>query len=160
MEKLGDPQHGTERRLARIGGGIDHLFGRDYERGALRTPDAVERALGASFGTVRPVSERELTAHLQVAVRAGQLPEAAARDVRWASGIFLWEEPGAPPVFCVVEVSVAAGLAEVIGATRRAAALTCAGIEARPVVISDSATNQAKQAMEANQVAWQRVASS
>ena len=165
MDQLTEAQAQTEDTLARLiarvdvmGGEVSSLLGADYEREVLASPDGVEEAVGAAFGTVRPLTGEELTAHLSKAISEGRVTPQAARDVRRANGVFLWDQgPNDSPVYCVVEASVTAQARDVERAQRRAAQLALTGVQTVPVVLGIRAAPEIAPAIEDKQIAWQRV---
>ncbi len=165
MDQLTEAQAQTEDTLARLiarvdvmGGEVSSLLGADYEREVLASPDGVEEAVGAAFGTVRPLTGEELTAHLSKAISEGRVTPQAARDVRRANGVFLWDQgPNDSPVYCVVEASVTAQARDVERAQRRAAQLALTGVQTVPVVLGIRPAPDIAPAIEDKQIAWQRV---
>ena len=165
MDQLTEAQAQTEDTLARLiarvdvmGGEVSSLLGADYEREVLASPDGVEEAVGAAFGTVRPLTGEELTAHLSKAISEGRVTPQAARDVRRANGVFLWDQgPNDSPVYCVVEASVTAQARDVERAQRRAAQLALTGVQTVPVVLGIRPAPEIAPAIEDKQIAWQRV---
>ncbi|MHB8313145.1 MAG: hypothetical protein ACYDD0_07595 [Candidatus Dormibacteria bacterium] len=128
------------------------------ESEALASPDGVEEAVGAAFGTLLRLTGDELTMPLGKALAEGRIAPASARDVRRANGVFVWDRgPSARPVQCVVEVSMPARARDVERATRRAAELALTGVQTAPVVLGDRRDAEMTPATEAAQVAWQRV---
>ena len=165
MDQLAEAQSRTEDSLARMiarvdvmGGEVSNLLGADYEREVLASPDGVEEAVGAPFGTVRRLTGDELTAHLSKALSEGVITPQAARDIRRANGVFVWDRgPSAEPVYCVVEASVTAQARDVERAKRRAAELAQTGVETVPVVLGSRSDPEIEPAIAAKQIAWQRV---
>jgi hypothetical protein len=165
VDKLTEAQARTEDTLARLiarvdvmGGDVSSLLGADYEREVLASPDGVEEAVGAAFGTVRRLTGDELTAHLSKAISEGRIAPQAARDVRRANGVFVWDQgPSASPVYCVVEASVTAQARDVERAKRRAAELALTGVQTVPIILGNRPDPEIAPAIEAKQIAWQQV---
>ncbi|MHB1500648.1 MAG: hypothetical protein ACYCYK_05705 [Candidatus Dormibacteria bacterium] len=143
----------------RMGGEVSRLVGAEYEAWALRTARPVARALGAPPAQVHPISAGALDALLTAAEDAGGLAPDAADDLALANGIFVWEPgEGRPPVYAVVEVSVAAKSGDVARAVTRANLLAKTGVTSRAVVLSDAVADDVAHDMKAHHVGWQRVA--
>ena len=158
MEELAVAQGGSARQLARMGGDLARLLGAEYEAWALRTVRGVAGAIGAAPSAVHKLSAEELDAQLDSAVAAGTLPPDDAEDVARANGIYVWQpDPGAPAVYCAVEVSITAQAQDVERATTRAGWLAQMGVAARAVVLSDAVSTDAATAMATGNVAWRRV---
>ena len=165
VDQLTEAQARTEDTLARLiarvdvmGGEVSSLLGADYEREVLASPDGVEEAVGAAFGTVRRLTGDELTTHLSKAISEGRITPQAARDVRRANGVFVWDQgPSASPVYCVVEASVTAQTRDVERAKRRAAELALTGVPTMPIVLGNWPDPEIAPAIEAKQIAWQQV---
>ncbi len=165
VDQLTEAQARTEDTLARLiarvdvmGGEVSSLLGADYEREVLASPDGVEEAVGAAFGTVRRLTGDELTTHLSKAISEGRITPQAARDVRRANGVFVWDQgPSASPVYCVVEASVTAQTRDVERAKRRAAELALTGVPTMPIVLGNRPDPEIAPAIEAKQIAWQQV---
>ena len=165
VDQLTEAQALTEATLARLiarvdvmGGEVSSLLGADYEREVLASPDGVEEAVGAAFGTVRRLTGDELTTHLSKAISEGRITPQAARDVRRANGVFVWDQgPSASPVYCVVEASVTAQTRDVERAKRRAAELALTGVPTMPIVLGNWPDPEIAPAIEAKQIAWQQV---
>ncbi len=165
VDQLTEAQARTEDTLARLiarvdvmGGEVSSLLGADYEREVLASPDGVEEAVGAAFGTVRRLAGDELTTHLSKAISEGRITPQAARDVRRANGVFVWDQgPSASPVYCVVEASVTAQTRDVERAKRRAAELALTGVPTMPIVLGNWPDPEIAPAIEAKQIAWQQV---
>jgi hypothetical protein len=163
--ELAEAQARTEDSLARMiarvdvmGGEVSSLLGADYEHEVLASPDGVEEAVGAAFGTVRRLTGDELTAHLSKAISEGRITPQAARDVRRANGVFVWDQgPSASPIYCVVEASVTAQARDVERAKRRAAELALTGVQTVPIILGNRPDPEIAPAIEAKQVAWQQV---
>ena len=165
VDQLTEAQARTEDTLARLiarvdvmGGEVSSLLGADYEREVLASPDGVEEAVGAAFGTVCRLAGDELTTHLSKAISEGRITPQAARDVRRANGVFVWDQgPSASPVYCVVEASVTAQTRDVERAKRRAAELALTGVPTMPIVLGNWPDPEIAPAIEAKQIAWQQV---
>lgn len=167
VDKLAEAQGRTEENLAAIGakpewGTLSRLAGTDYESYALDPPRAVARAVGATPGRLRHVSGGDLEVILNEAEATGRLaPEEAdeiAADLRDANGLFVWDRsPESPPLYCVVEASITAQAKDVKRAIARAERLRRAGVEAHPVVISETVGPDAAEAVQLGRVAWRRV---
>ena len=165
MERLAVSQVRSEEWLARVAkqaeradGRVGDLWGKHYEARALRMPFHVEDAIGADPGTVRPLSAADLEALVNPAVIAGALPREERAALGDANGIFVWDRgAAAAPVYCVVEISATVDAHDVERAAQLAAWLAKAGVATRPVVMGDVVAPDARPAMEAKRVAWQRV---
>ena len=165
VDQLTEAQALTEATLVRLiarvdvmGGEVSSLLGADYEREVLASPDGVEEAVGAAFGTVRRLTGDELTTHLSKAISEGRITPQAARDVRRSNGVFVWDQgPSASPVYCVVEASVTAQTRDVERAKRRAAELALTGVPTMPIVLGNRPDPEIAPAIEAKQIAWQQV---
>ena len=165
MDQPAEAQSRTEDTLARMiarvdvtVGKVSNLLGAEYEREVLAAPDGVEEAVGAPFGTIRRLTGDELTAHLSKTLSEGLITPQAARDVRRADGVFVWDRgPSAVPVYCVVAASVTAQARDVERAKRRAAELAQTGVETVPVVLGSRSDPEIGPAIAAKQIAWQRV---
>ncbi len=163
--ELARAQARTEGSLARLiahvdvlGGEVSRLVGGDYEREVLTSSDGVEEAVGAAFGTVRRLAGDELTFLLGKAISGGLITPEAARDIRRANGVFVWDQgPVGRPVYCVVEASDTAQPRDVERVRRRAAELALTGVQTVPVVIGHRPDPEIAAAIEAKQIAWQRV---
>jgi len=163
--ELAEAQARTEDSLARmiahvdmLGGEVSRLVGGDYEHEVLTSPDGVEEAVGAAFGTVRRLAGDELTVLLGKAISEGLITPEAARDVLRANGVFVWDRgPGNAPVYCLVEASVTAQARDVERARRRAAELALTGVQTVPIVLGERPDPEIAAAIEAKQIAWQRV---
>ena len=165
MDQLAVAQAKTEERLGqlvavveRMGGEMSRLVGADYEGEILATPDGVEEAVGAAFGTVHRLAPEELTAHLGKAIADGRITPQAARDVRRANGVFVWERGnGEPLVYCVVEASVTGQARDVERVTRRAAELALTGVQTLAIVLGDHPDPVITPAIEARRILWHQV---
>ncbi len=140
-------------------GDLSHLTGQDYERYVLRTPRAVAGAVGAAPGTVHALAMADLDALLDTAETTGLLSHEETEAVALANRVFVHERSDTPAVYYVVEVSITARAHDVARAVARARLLARAGVDARPLVISDQVAPDALGDIEAKRVAWRRIPS-
>ncbi len=158
MAELAVAQGGAARQLARMRGDLAQLLGAEYKAWALRTVRGVASAVGAAPSAMRKLSAEELDAQPDSAVAAGTLLPDATEEMARANGIHVWQPgSGAPPVYCVVEVSITAQEQDAERAKTRAGWLAQMGVAARAVVLSDTVSAGAATAMATENVAWRRV---